>query len=93
MAATPGKAKQLGRKVTMRENWNEIKVKVMFCLLEIKFEAGGNWRKKLDATKGNDLVEWNWWHDNFWGKCKCEACKDIEGKNMLGRLLMKIRDK
>ena len=92
-AATPGKAKRLGSKVTLREDWAEIKVKVMDCLLKIKFAEGNEWRVRLDATKGSELVEWNWWHDNFWGDCECSKCEGIDGQNMLGRLLMKIRDK
>jgi ribA/ribD-fused uncharacterized protein len=91
-ALTPGKAKRLGDKVTLRADWNEIKVEIMDCLLRIKFKTGNEWRNRLDATKGSDLVEWNWWHDNFWGACECAECETIEGRNVLGRLLMKIRD-
>ena len=90
-ATTPGRAKRAGGKVSLREDWHEIKVDVMRSLLEIKFEKGTSWRKKLDSTKGERLVEWNCWHDNFWGDCECQKCTDIEGQNMLGKLLMEIR--
>ena len=49
-------------------------------------------REKLLATKDAELIEGNWWHDNFWGNCLCSKCKDIQGKNMLGKLLMKERE-
>jgi ribA/ribD-fused uncharacterized protein len=90
-APTPGKAKRLGGKIVLREDWNDIKVDVMDCLLKIKFETGSSWRKKLDKTN-TKLVEWNHWHDNFWGDCQCDKCRKFIGKNMLGKLLMKIRD-
>ena len=30
--------------------------------------------------------------DDFWGVCDCDRCLNIEGKNKLGELLMKVRD-
>lgn len=84
-AATPGKAKRLGRKVDLRRDWNNIRVSVMEQLLRIKFSDP--WlRELLDITKGATLVEGNTWNDTFWGVCKGK------GDNNLGKLLMKIRD-
>ena len=37
------------------------------------------------------LIEGNYWHDNYWGNCLCPKCKEIEGQNQLGKILMKVR--
>lgn len=48
-------------------------------------------KQKLLATGDEELVEGNYWHDNTYGNCSCERCKDIIGRNMLGNILMKLR--
>lgn len=83
-AASPALAKQLGRKVTLRANWDELKVDVMLALLRLKFKAPGL-RQQLLATGNAELVEGNWWGDTTWGVCRGE------GKNLLGKLLMQVR--
>jgi hypothetical protein len=85
IAATPGKAKRLGAKLPVREDWNQSKLGVMEHLLRQKFEHP-HLLAALHATIGHDLVERNTWGDRFWG------VHDDEGHNHLGRLLMKIRD-
>jgi hypothetical protein len=45
----------------------------------------------LLSTENMFLEEGNYWHDNFWGNCYCKKCKNIIGKNQLGKLLMKVR--
>ena len=87
-APTPGKAKRLGHKAPSRENWKEIKVGVMGELLKQKF-AEAELKRRLIETAGQEIVEGNYWHDNFWGVCFCGLCCD--GQNTLGRLLMEIR--
>ena len=47
----------------------------------------------LVETHEECLREGNHWHDNFWGDCQCEkrpSCAQ-EGKNWLGKLLMRRR--
>ena len=90
-ADTPGQAKQLGRKITLREDWEEVKDDIMYQALWLKFSIP-EFREKLLATDNEELVEGNNWHDNTWGDCSCERCKDIKGQNMLGKLLMKVRE-
>ena len=85
----PGKAKRMGRKVVLREDWEEIKDKIMEDCLRLKF-SDPILREKLLATGDEELEEGNWWHDNYWGSCYCSRCGDV-GKNKLGYLLMKIR--
>lgn len=92
-AKDAGKAKIRGRKFELRDDWEEVKVSIMRQLLMQKFSYA-ELRKKLLATGDRTLLEGNYWHDNFWGSCFCdrqEACK-YHGKNMLGKLIMEVRD-
>jgi ribA/ribD-fused uncharacterized protein len=91
-ASTPGKAKRLGRKLKLRADWDSIKVGVMKDLLLLKFAPGTFLSGELLDTGAERLIEGNKWHDQFWGNCTCDEHKFIPGKNMLGRLLMEIRD-
>lgn len=90
-AKTPSEAKRIGRRITIRGDWESIKLDVMETALRKKF-AIPELREQLLATGDAELVEGNYWHDNFWGDCGCEKCKHTHGQNNLGKLLMKIRD-
>ncbi len=83
-------AKKLGRKLTLRNDWETIKYSVMQDLLEDKFR---NWDLNcaLDLTGNELLVEGNHWHDQVWGSCYCDKHKDTPGQNGLGILLMHRR--
>ena len=85
----PVKAKRKGGKLSLREDWDKIKLEVMEELLRIKF-SDPYLRYLLMVTDGRELVEGNHWHNNFWGRCSCEKC-DNKGLNHLGKLLMKLR--
>lgn len=89
-ANTPGQAKRLGRKCTLRPDWENVKDDVMRTLLRKKF-AIPELRDKLLATGDAKLIEGTTWHDNYWGVCSCEKCGG-RGKNRLGELLMEIRE-
>jgi N-glycosidase YbiA len=82
----PGAAKKIGRSVPLRENWDKLRVHYMRIILENKF-GDYELRKKLDSTKGYELIEGNSWGDRFWGQSPLGT-----GKNELGKLLMSIRD-
>lgn len=90
-ALTPGQAKRLGRHVTLRADWEEVKEQVMLDALRKKFEIPAL-REKLLATGKERLEEGNYWHDNIWGKCYCVECQNTVGQNKLGKMLMKIRE-
>lgn len=90
-AATPGRAKQEGRRITLRKNWEEIKEQVMLDGLRLKF-AIPELAEKLLATGEAELVEGTTWHDNIWGNCSCPECENIPGQNKLGKLLMLVRE-
>ena len=90
-APTPGKAKRLGRAITLRSDWETVKYDIMLMGLRLKF-CDKDLREKLRATGDEYLIEGNWWHDNTWGDCSCERCKTTRGRNELGRLLMQVRN-
>lgn len=87
----PSEAKKTGRQLTLREDWEQIKDKVMYDVCYAKFTQNLNLKTLLLETEEEELVEGNWWHDNYWGNCSCPKCQSIEGKNHLGLILMKIR--
>lgn len=84
-AQTPGQAKRLGRQVKLRWDWEGVKEDVMLIGLRYKF-SNPDLKEKLLATGNEELVEGNWWGDQYWGVC------DGIGKNKLGKLLMKVRE-
>ena len=90
MANTPGEAKRLGRRVTLRPDWEQVKDDVMLDLLRLKFTKGSHLADRLDATGHAILVEGTTWHDQYWGVCVCPKHKGI-GRNILGQLLMQVR--
>ena len=91
MAPTASQAKSRGRGVKIRGDWEQIKFDVMYRIQLAKYRQNPHLRVVLLATGDAELEEGNWWHDNTWGNCKCEHCRDIEGHNMLGNILMKVR--
>ena len=89
-APTPGAAKRMGRHVSLRPDWEQVKVDVMRTGLMLKFTDAAL-AEKLLATGDEELVEGNWWHDNTWGNCHCTECSRKGGRNLLGMLLMELR--
>lgn len=81
---TPGDAKKMGRKLKMRDDWDEVKVPRMRTCLKKKFQDP-LLRRKLLETGDQELIEGNTWGDTFWGVYRGK------GKNMLGILLMEVR--
>lgn len=86
-AKTAGHAKKFGRRVSLRPDWDSIKLLVMRQALERKFVAGTPEGKYLLATKDRLLIEGNDWNDTFWGV----DLKSGTGANWLGFLLMARR--
>lgn len=88
---SPGEAKRFSRSIQLRPDWEEVKIEVMKELLQEKFSQP--LFKTLLAMSGEkEIVEGNWWHDQFWGSCSCDKHKHTPGQNMLGKLLMEIRE-
>ena len=87
-----GKSKREGRRVQLRPDWEEVKDQIMYEICKAKFTQNEDLKKKLIETHPRFLLEGTTaWHDNYWGSCECERCKDIPGLNKLGNILMKIR--
>ena len=92
-AAALGRRYDRGRPELLREDWGRSKIAAMHAALRAKFAAYDGPRKLLVGTgagrgKGvtSTIVEMAP-HDFFWGNGF-----DGRGHNMLGRLLMKVRD-
>lgn len=86
-AKTPGVAKKLGKSVTLREDWKDVRVSIMHRILLAKF-ALPEMEELLLSTGNLKLIEGNTWNDTFWGV----DIRTRVGQNMLGRLLMQIRE-
>lgn len=82
---SPNDAKKLGRSVELRSDWDQVRVGVMYKVLNAKFRQNGLLGFWLHQTGTAILIEGNTWHDTFWGVC------NGKGKNTLGSLLMQIR--
>lgn len=82
-AKTPGEAKRLGRRCTLRPDWESIKFNMMLEGLRAKFTQHGGMAEELKATGTQELCEdsptdfiWGWRNN---------------GKNLLGKALMQVR--
>jgi ribA/ribD-fused uncharacterized protein len=80
-------AKRLGGMVTLRPDWDDVRIQVMSFFVAKKFRGDPELTARLRATGEALLVEGNTWGDTFWGV-------DLEtgkGENHLGVILMAIR--
>lgn len=77
----------LGQRVTLRGDWEDIKVSVMEDVVRLKFAHHPDLRDKLLATGKAKLIEGNNWGDTFWGMV------DGRGRNELGKILMRRRER
>ena len=78
-------AKKKGGEIEMRPDFENVKLEIMEELNRQKFTYSAELKAKLLATGNQDLIEGNWWGDQFWGVCSGK------GQNNLGKILMKIR--
>lgn len=68
-----------------RPDWDDVKVGIMETILFAKATQHEYVMRKLLATGDRELVE-NSWRDDFWG-----WGPNRDGRNMLGKLWMKLR--
>lgn len=86
-AEKPMQARNLGQKVSLRENWDMIKDRIMYECVLAKFLQHSDLRKQLMETGDEELVEdTKSTNDMYWG---CGT--DGTGRNELGKILMRIR--
>ena len=79
-------AKKYGRKVTLRANWDGIRVAFMKAIVLEKFKQNPDLLEKLLDTGDAVLEEGNYWQDKFWGVF------NGQGDNNLGKVLMEVRE-
>ncbi len=91
-AVGPSEAKALGRAVLLRSDWEKVKDRLMAKVVKLKFEQNRGILFELFDTAPQELVEGNYWHDNYWGNCLCNRCSKIQGYNALGKILVEYRD-
>ncbi|XP_027089562.1 riboflavin biosynthesis protein PYRR, chloroplastic-like [Coffea arabica] len=90
-ARSPEEAARIGRKIQrqhphlVRDDWESVKINIMYKGLKCKFSIYPHLNSMLLSTAGSVLVEASP-HDLFWG-----GGRDGEGLNYLGRLLMQLR--
>lgn len=75
----------LGQKVTMRSDWDQVKRQIMKEVCTAKFLQHPELRRQLMETGTEELIE-DSPVDWYWG-----CGKDGTGKNVLGEVLMEIR--
>lgn len=83
----PAKAKNIGRHVTLRPDWEDVKIDLMEEIVRAKFTQNPELAEKLLATGDALLVEGNKWGDTCWGV----DVRTGRGQNHLGKILMKVR--
>lgn len=86
-ANTPGMIKKRSYLIELREDWEDVKMIVMKICVKQKFRQEP-YMQMLSDTGVEHLQEGNMWNDKFWGVC----LKTNTGKNMLGEMIMEIRD-
>lgn len=84
----PMKAAKMGRnrKLPLREDWEQVKDDIMYEAVYAKFSQNEELKNILLKTGTEYIVE-NTSDDYYWG-----CGKDGSGKNILGRILMKVRE-
>lgn len=87
-ASNPMLAAKMGRsrKVKLRPDWEKVKDSVMFDAVRAKFNQHKELKELLLSTDNAKLIE-HTENDNYWGDGG-----NGKGKNMLGIILMKIRN-
>jgi len=85
----PGDAAEMGRdrSLPLRKDWEQVKDSVMEEILYAKFSQNEKLKEVLLSTNDAELVE-HTDRDSYWGDGG-----NGSGKNMLGKLLMKTREK
>lgn len=87
-SVTASVAKQMGKQVALREDWDSVKDEIMRELVNYKFNNNPDMRDKLLSTGNAALVEGNSWGDTYWGV----DSKTGVGENKLGKILESVRE-
>ena len=90
------KAKAFKKRGVERSDWREIAVDVMRFCLNHKYANSEVFRKELERSKGKYIVEDESnrkKRPDSWGAVLDTATNEFYGKNIMGRLLMELREK
>ena len=90
------KAKSFKKRGVERDDWREIAVDVMRFCLNHKYQNSETFRNELERSKGKYIIE-----DesnrrkkpDSWGAILDTTTNEYYGKNIMGRLLMELREK
>ncbi len=85
----PGDAANIGRdrSLPLRKDWESVKDSIMEEVVYAKFTQNPEIKQVLLSTGDSELVE-HTENDSYWGDGG-----DGSGKNMLGKILMKVRER
>lgn len=78
-------AKELGRIIHLRKDWENVKIQIMKDIVMAKFMQNEDLKEKLLSTENTYLEEGNTWGDRIWGTV------NGVGANNLGKILMNVR--
>lgn len=81
---TAGQVKRFGKMLTLRSDWEMVRLNIMMNLTLQKYNDP-NYKAKLLATGDAEIIEGNTWGDTFWGQC------NGVGENNLGKIIMEVR--
>ena len=81
LADTPMQVKQMGQKVSLRPDWEQVKEEVMLRALRAKFDQHPDLAMVL-LRSGDSRLHEDAPRDRYWG---------VKGKDRLGALLMQVR--
>ena len=82
---SPSEAKKAGKKLKLRDDWEQVKDMIMYRIVRMKFLTNEEWQQALINTFPSHLVEGNSWGDTYWGVC------NGVGENKLGKILETVR--
>ena len=91
------KAKAFEKRGIERSDWKNIAVDVMRFCLNHKYQASEAFRNELERSKGKSIVENESnrprKNPDSWGAVYDAETNEYYGKNIMGRLLMELREK
>ena len=90
------KAKAFKKRGIERSDWKEIAVDAMRFCLNHKYASSEAFRKELERSKGKYIVEDESnrkKRPDSWGAVFDTATNEFYGKNIMGRLLIELREK
>lgn len=76
------------------QDFTDKNYKLLKDITKSKFTSIGNEKllNELLETKNKLLINMNRICDNLFGYCTCKKCKNVEHKNLFGKILMEIRN-